>query len=62
MTESGSVAAGGWRWEKGVSTKGPQGTLLGGGSILKLDCGGAYTTVHICQNSSNCQPKECEFS
>ena len=41
--------------------KGVPGNLLGDGSVLRLDCGGGYTTVHISQNSSTANVKSVNF-
>lgn len=39
--------------EEGFTEKGQEGTLGPDGNILHLDVGCGYTTVYICQNSSN---------
>ena len=54
-------AARGWQWGKGTECKGALGNLVGDGSILRLDCGGGYTTVHISQNSSTANVKSVSF-
>lgn len=37
------------------------GNLLRDGSVLRLDCGGGYTTVHVSQNSSTANVKSVSF-
>lgn len=54
-TRSGCTGLG---WRKGLAYKEVPGNFLGGDANTSLffffNCGGAYTTVYICQNSLNC--------
>lgn len=48
--------------DKTMGTKtGYEGSLGGDGDVLYLDYGGIYTTVYICQDSSNCTLKRSKF-
>lgn len=38
-----------------------QGSFGNDGNVLYHDCANAYTTVHICQNTSNCILKTDDF-
>ena len=48
-TENRSMVVRGWRWQKGLITKGQKDILGADGTLLYLHCG--YKTVYICQNS-----------
>lgn len=52
MTENRSVVDRGWEWREKVGCKRATTELLGVTEIYH-GCNG-YTTVNICQNSSNC--------
>lgn len=39
--------------QKGLTAKVHEETFWINGNVLYLDCDGMYTTVHVCQNSSN---------
>lgn len=48
---------------QGVDYKGTEwGNIWGDGAVLYYDCGGGYTTIHICQNLYNCIPQGVNFT
>lgn len=47
MAENKSVIAGGWEWTKELAIEEYKGTFQGARNVLRLDCGGGYTTVCV---------------
>lgn len=59
-TENGSTTASAWRWEKRFITEAPE-KIRGDITVLDIDFGNGYWTVHVCQTHRTARLKQDNF-